>query len=234
MTRKSTRRLWLAATSAVALAGFSSSASADIVTMTYTGTVASTSSTDTLNLFGGGNLTGDTVTAVITVNTATESNGVVTSGTVSDGVFSPPALFTIINGNVSYSRSLAQNLLDSSTRASTGGNGVNNASQNDISGTFGGGYNFGIGTTDSATPVAPSELNESHTISIHCGRDCNGSGLIIIGGEEIDVTLIQESTLDTSVTSAVPEPSTWAMMVLGFCGLGFVTYRRRSQAPNAA
>lgn len=30
--------------------------------------------------------------------------------------------------------------------------------------------------------------------------------------------------------AAVPEPSTWAMMILGFCGVGFVTYRRRKQA----
>jgi PEP-CTERM motif len=29
------------------------------------------------------------------------------------------------------------------------------------------------------------------------------------------------------VTSAVPEPSTWAMMILGFCGLGFMAYRRK-------
>lgn len=27
--------------------------------------------------------------------------------------------------------------------------------------------------------------------------------------------------------SAVPEPSTWAMMILGFCGLGFMAYRRK-------
>jgi hypothetical protein len=26
----------------------------------------------------------------------------------------------------------------------------------------------------------------------------------------------------------VPEPATWAMMILGFCGLGFLAYRRRS------
>lgn len=32
--------------------------------------------------------------------------------------------------------------------------------------------------------------------------------------------------------SAVPEPSTWAMMLLGFCGLGFVTYRRGRNAAN--
>jgi hypothetical protein len=28
--------------------------------------------------------------------------------------------------------------------------------------------------------------------------------------------------------TAVPEPSTWAMMILGFFGIGFVAYRRRS------
>jgi hypothetical protein len=31
------------------------------------------------------------------------------------------------------------------------------------------------------------------------------------------------------VTSAVPEPSTWAMMILGFCGLGFIAYRRKDK-----
>jgi hypothetical protein len=28
--------------------------------------------------------------------------------------------------------------------------------------------------------------------------------------------------------TAVPEPSTWAMMILGFCGLGFLAHRRRN------
>jgi hypothetical protein len=30
-----------------------------------------------------------------------------------------------------------------------------------------------------------------------------------------------------TISSAVPEPSTWAMMVLGFAGLGFLAHRRR-------
>ena len=30
--------------------------------------------------------------------------------------------------------------------------------------------------------------------------------------------------------SAVPEPSTWAMMILGFCGVGFLAYRRKSKS----
>ncbi len=30
-----------------------------------------------------------------------------------------------------------------------------------------------------------------------------------------------------TINSAVPEPSTWAMMILGFAGLGFMAYRRK-------
>jgi PEP-CTERM motif len=34
-----------------------------------------------------------------------------------------------------------------------------------------------------------------------------------------------------SAVTAVPEPSTWAMMILGFVGVGFMAYRRKSK-PN--
>jgi hypothetical protein len=38
-----------------------------------------------------------------------------------------------------------------------------------------------------------------------------------------------------SLQSAVPEPSTWAMMIVGFCGLGWLAYRRKNRfALNAA
>ncbi len=40
---------------------------------------------------------------------------------------------------------------------------------------------------------------------------------------------------NTTMTTAVPEPSTWAMMLLGFAGIGFATYRHRSRrAPSIA
>jgi hypothetical protein len=32
---------------------------------------------------------------------------------------------------------------------------------------------------------------------------------------------------DATLTTAVPEPSTWAMMILGFFGIGFMAYRRK-------
>jgi hypothetical protein len=34
----------------------------------------------------------------------------------------------------------------------------------------------------------------------------------------------------TPAVAAVPEPSTWAMMILGFLGIGFLSYRRKSGA----
>jgi hypothetical protein len=36
--------------------------------------------------------------------------------------------------------------------------------------------------------------------------------------------------LDPVLLSAVPEPSTWAMMLLGFAGIGFMTYRSKNKA----
>ena len=32
-------------------------------------------------------------------------------------------------------------------------------------------------------------------------------------------------------TAAVPEPSTWIMMIAGFAGLGFGMYRRKGKGP---
>ena len=37
-----------------------------------------------------------------------------------------------------------------------------------------------------------------------------------------------------TMTSGVPEPSTWAMMILGFAGVGFMAYRRKSKTAVTA
>jgi PEP-CTERM motif len=39
---------------------------------------------------------------------------------------------------------------------------------------------------------------------------------------------ISDPSSTSGVSAAVPEPSTWAMMILGFLGVGIFTYRRRS------
>lgn len=72
----------------------------------------------------------------------------------------------------------------------------------------------------------------------------NGDGKIPAGtyvGFE-DLSLHQTCWTDNNYTdeqfvftiAAVPEPSTWAMMILGFAGVSFLTYRRRNAAMRAA
>jgi hypothetical protein len=38
-----------------------------------------------------------------------------------------------------------------------------------------------------------------------------------------------DATFSAAFASAVPEPSTWAMMILGFAGVSFMAYRRKSK-----
>jgi hypothetical protein len=39
----------------------------------------------------------------------------------------------------------------------------------------------------------------------------------------------QNDVLTISAVAAVPEPSTWAMMILGFAGVGFMAHRRNGK-----
>jgi hypothetical protein len=42
-------------------------------------------------------------------------------------------------------------------------------------------------------------------------------------------TASEAGAFDSIAIGAVPEPSTWAMMILGFAGIGFMAYRRKSK-----
>jgi hypothetical protein len=55
-----------------------------------------------------------------------------------------------------------------------------------------------------------------------------GIGTSYFGGDASSITF-GETTLTDTVTAAVPEPSTWAMLMLGFAGLGFMAYRRKDR-----
>jgi hypothetical protein len=46
--------------------------------------------------------------------------------------------------------------------------------------------------------------------------------------EPLDTWHFQPQNLAFELTDSVPEPSTWAMMLVGFAGLGFLAYRKRS------
>ncbi|WP_213775399.1 PEP-CTERM sorting domain-containing protein [Bradyrhizobium sp. dw_78] len=63
----------------------------------------------------------------------------------------------------------------------------------------------------------------------------NGTGSIISGNDHsyAEAGDGNYAYLATGIITAVPEPSTWAMMVLGFAGLGFMVYRRRGRELHA-
>jgi len=63
-------------------------------------------------------------------------------------------------------------------------------------------------------------LNSPTTIPLSF-RSLDGEGSPY-GGVIGDVSISQ--------ISAIPEPTTWAMMIIGFCGLGMMAYRRKSKA----
>jgi hypothetical protein len=92
---------------------------------------------------------------------------------------------------------------------------------------FGAGNDLAVGPLLSLGSVDP----ESYGVGCnsHMGFSCEGQPnffgginqtLFLIGGLEV---------FTISEIAAVPEASTWAMMLLGFMGVGFLAYRRKHQ-----
>jgi len=52
--------------------------------------------------------------------------------------------------------------------------------------------------------------------------------LVVSGTVPPGSSKIQLAVGGSAMTASVPEPSTWAMMVLGFFGVGFIAYRRKT------
>ena len=105
---------------------------------------------------------------------------------------------------------------------------------------------------NNATPPAPfgegfttfdfiftNENITSVAIDPNTAPDFSPATLTYVGPNEFKVFVhdgVDPAFLDTLVidvttasVGAVPEPSTWAMMILGFAGVGFMAYRRRNQ-----
>src|SRR5665213_315023 len=61
-----------------------------------------------------------------------------------------------------------------------------------------------------------------------------GNLYLVSGGSQIYLSVNTDGSLfnpgdpGTLQVAAVPEPQTWAMMILGFIGVGFMAYRRKS------
>jgi hypothetical protein len=62
------------------------------------------------------------------------------------------------------------------------------------------------------------------------GGSVEANTLAAEGVVELSGTL-RNSFADLTLTAAVPESSTWAMLILGFMGVGFMAYRRKQNGP---
>jgi hypothetical protein len=74
--------------------------------------------------------------------------------------------------------------------------------------------------------------NQQLALDVFLLEEYAGSGFNTITFK--DLSLTADSFSSNFVTGAVPEPSTWTMMLLGFMAVGFITYRRKASAATAA
>jgi len=85
------------------------------------------------------------------------------------------------------------------------------------------------------TPGSPSGSLVGFTGGSIFEEDVYSSSTGEIDGTYLVVNgMITGSVGTVSAIAAVPEPSTWAMMILGFAGVGFMAYRRSSQGAAIA
>jgi hypothetical protein len=50
----------------------------------------------------------------------------------------------------------------------------------------------------------------------------------VVSNYDFDSSFGSIKYAQVNIATAVPEPSTWAMVILGFCGVGFMAYRRKN------
>jgi hypothetical protein len=67
-------------------------------------------------------------------------------------------------------------------------------------------------------------FDQTATFSLVCSACVLGETVTNVG-----ISFGTNGFLVPTTVAAVPEPSTWAMMILGFLGLGFMAYRRKNR-----
>lgn len=203
-----------------------SPASANIVTMTFTGTV--TSAYDDIGLFGivvpcCGNTTynGDSYVAKFVFDTSLGSGNFsnIPGGiTLNGGALSATVT---VNGHT-----VATGVGPSSSLNYDPTNFLNDGAQVTDFTPTGGNTNFTL--AENFFPDPTISLSGLFFATIPNPPPANSStdccSVDIVASDTITSVTI------TDISSAVPEPSTWAMMLIGFAGIGFTAFRRSRKA----
>jgi hypothetical protein len=98
-------------------------------------------------------------------------------------------------------------------------------------------WNFGFGTSGPSQDAASSIIgglpayNSTHIYSFNFDTGLSVPTLLHFGVRD---QVYSDNTgaytiVVTQLASAVPEPSTWALMFVGFAGVGFMAYRRKAK-----
>jgi hypothetical protein len=125
-------------------------------------------------------------------------------------------------------------------------NGPTLGSFSPSNGNFPGPYNYEISCLSgvSANLCGPltftaTGATSSHPFVIGAPIDSKGDfpGIPVAFVGDLSVTIdgvTNTGLVGSELTTAVPEPSTWAMMIVGFMGLGFLAYRKKNSIPRFA
>ena len=210
-------------TIAAGVFGLSGAASAEIVTVAYAGTVELITDNGGLPSVSDG----DTLVATYVFNlpNATDTDIGPTGGFSSGPYGSFVTASLSINGDAAALPAFSTGQINGETQVEFTGSVLDsevtaaNPQTHLISQVDGMDFSWNLGTPTN--------------ISFTPGNDDNAvTQFATAGGDFLEAT-VSNVTVTVTSSSPVPEPSTWAMMLLGFAGLGFFSYQsvRRAASP---
>jgi hypothetical protein len=203
----------------------STSAVADIVTETYTGTVTGY---DLAGYFGPRSAFLDTTFQAIYVFDTNHSGSVQFTGSATRytngiGANNPAvSVSLVINGEtLSFTNAaLYASQLLVQNRAMSG----HFQAEADINSISGAALQNFIYTNDSNSPYSVASLTTPFSYTINSQSTNDNASSFQYGSDSLALV-----STTVTLTDGVPEPSTWAMMIFGFAGIGFMAYRRKSK-----
>jgi hypothetical protein len=93
-------------------------------------------------------------------------------------------------------------------------------------------FSITVTTHDPGAPH-PSSLTSEFFYTYEPLGSSSNNGSFVIGGDHISLTVSTVALMDGDAVAAVTEPSTWAMMILGFFGCGFMAFRQKPMLMTA-